>query len=105
MLSRVYLRRYTHNVAITNARLFDVTDTMVSFRLKDYRHHSKTQILTLDADEFIGRFLLHTLPDGFHRMRHYGFLANGHRAAKLRLCRSLLDVSVAEPAGCQSSSL
>ena len=47
--------------------------------------------MTLDADEFIRRFLLHTLPDGFHRIRHYGFLANGHRADKLALCRRLLD--------------
>ncbi len=54
--------------------------------------------MTLDADEFIRRFLLHTLPDGFHRIRHYGFLANGHRAAKLALCRKLLAVSPpAEP--------
>ena len=57
----------------------------------DYRHHDKTKVMTLAADEFIRRFLLHTLPDGFHRIRHYGFLANGHRAAKLALCRHLLE--------------
>lgn len=93
-----YLSRYTHRVAITNARLVDMTDTDVSFRWKDYRHHGKTKILTLDADEFIRRFLLHALPDGFHRIRHYGFLSNGQRTAKLKLCRSLLAVSLAEPA-------
>ena len=53
--------------------------------------------MTLEGDEFIRRFLLHTLPDGFHRIRHYGFLANGHRAGKLVLCRRLLDGSLAEP--------
>lgn len=93
-----YLGRYTHRVAITNARLLTLTDTTVTFRWKDYRHSGKTKALTLQADEFIRRFLLHTLPDGFHRIRHYGFLANGHRAAKLKLCRSLLDRPRAEPA-------
>jgi hypothetical protein len=92
-----YLGRYTHRVAITNARLVSITDTGVAFRWKDYRHRGKAKVLTLDADEFIRRFLLHTLPDGFHRIRHYGFLANGHRAAKLKLCRDLLNVAVREP--------
>ena len=87
-----YLGRYTHRVAISNARLVDMTDTDIAFRWKDYRHHGKAKTMTLGADEFIRRFLLHTLPDGFHRIRHYGFLANGHRAAKLVLCRKLLDV-------------
>jgi Putative transposase len=59
-----------------------VTDTAVAFRWKDYRHHGKAKVMTLGADEFIRRFLMHTLPDGFHRIRHYGFLANGHRAAQ-----------------------
>jgi hypothetical protein len=75
-----------------------MTDEAVTFRWKDYRHHGKAKIMTLDADEFIRRFLLHTLPDGFHRIRHYGFLANGHRAAKLVLCRKLLNVPSSEPA-------
>ena len=87
-----YLGRYTHRVAIANSRLVNLTDDDVAFRWKDYRHHGKSKIMTLDADEFIRRFLLHTLPDGFHRIRHYGFLANGHRAARLALCRKLLDV-------------
>ena len=87
-----YLGRYTHRVAITNSRLFDVTDRQVAFRWRDYRHHGKAKVMTLGADEFIRRFLLHTLPDGFHRIRHYGFLANGHRAENLALCRRLLAV-------------
>jgi Putative transposase/Transposase zinc-binding domain len=93
-----YLGRYTHRVAIANARLVSMTDTGVAFRWKDYRHHGKSKLLTLGPDEFIRRFLLHTLPDGFHRIRHYGFLANGHRAAKLALCRKLLDVPLPNPA-------
>ena len=88
-----YLGRYTHRVAIANARLVGITDEHVAFRWRDYRHHSRAKVMTLAADEFIRRFLLHTLPDGFHRIRHYGFLANGHRAAKLALCRSLLDTA------------
>jgi hypothetical protein len=92
-----YLGRYTHRVAIANSRLVSVSETAVAFRWKDYRHHGKTKVMTLDAHEFIRRFLQHTLPDGFHRIRHYGFLANGHRAAKLALCRELIDMPPAEP--------
>ena len=85
-----YLGRYTHRIAIANSRLVNMTDDEVTFRWKDYHHHGKSKLMTLGADEFIRRFLLHTLPDSFHRIRHYGFLANGHRAAKLVLCRTLL---------------
>jgi hypothetical protein len=85
-----YLGRYTHRVAITNSRLIDESGGNVRFRWKDYRHHDKQKVMTLAASEFIRRFLLHTVPDGFHRIRHYGFLANGHRAEKLALCRRLL---------------
>jgi hypothetical protein len=87
-----YLGRYTHRVAISNSRLVKLEDGQVSFRWRDYRRHDKVKTMTLAADEFIRRFLLHSLPDGFHRIRHYGFLANGHRAAKLALCRQLLAV-------------
>ncbi|MFQ5764196.1 MAG: IS91 family transposase [Rhodospirillales bacterium] len=93
-----YLGRYTHRVAIANARLVGVTDRDVTFRWRDYRHRGKTKLMTLDAREFIRRFLIHTLPDGFHRIRHYGFLANGHRTEKLALCRKLLDAPAPEPA-------
>jgi hypothetical protein len=85
-----YLGRYTHRVAIANSRLISMTDDRVTFRWRDYRHQGKAKVMALDAHEFIRRFLLHTLPDGFHRIRHYGFLANGHRARKLELCRRLL---------------
>jgi hypothetical protein len=92
-----YLGRYTHRVAIANSRLVDISNDQVAFRWKDYRHHDKSKVMTLAADEFIRRFLLHTLPDGFHRIRHYGFLANGHRAAKLALCRRLLAAPAPRP--------
>jgi len=92
-----YLGRYTHRLAIANSRLISLTGTDVTFRWKDYRHRAKSKLMTLSADEFIRRFLMHTLPDGFHRIRHYGFLANGHRAAKLALCRRLLDGPHPEP--------
>ena len=86
-----YLSRYTHRVAITNSRLVAMDETRVRFRWRDYRQHNKAKAMTLDAHEFIRRFLLHGLPDGFHRIRHYGFLANRHRVAKLALIRGLLD--------------
>jgi hypothetical protein len=85
-----YLGRYTHRVAIANSRLVGLEDGQVSFTWKDYRHEGKTKVMTLEADEFIRRFLQHTVPDGFHRIRHTGFLANRHRAEKLALCRHLL---------------
>src|SRR6266700_1554781 len=72
-----YLGRYTHRVAIANSRLLSLADSKVRFTWKDYRAGGKTKAMTLDADEFIRRFLLHTLPDSLHRIRHYGFLANG----------------------------
>ncbi|WP_407932584.1 IS91 family transposase, partial [Acidiphilium iwatense] len=92
-----YLSRYTHRVAIANSRIAEITEQSVTFRWKDYRHHGKTKPMTLNADEFIRRFLQHTLPDGFHRIRHYGFLANGQRATKIDLCRNLLAVPSPEP--------
>ena len=95
-----YLGRYTHRVAISNSRLVSLTEGRVGFRWRDYRHRGQSKILSLEAGEFIRRFLLHSLPDGFHRIRHYGFLANGHRTAKLTRCRQLLAVSPpAEPPG------
>jgi hypothetical protein len=88
-----YLARYTHRVAIANSRLLDLDETHVRFRWKDYREngHHKSKVMGLEAGEFMRRFLLHVLPDGFHRIRHYGIFANGHRADKLALCRRLLD--------------
>src|SRR5205807_5163232 len=92
-----YLGRYTHRVAIANSRLVSLANAEVAFRWKDYRHHGKIKLMMLVANEFIRRFLLHTLPDGFHRIRHYGFLANGNRAGKLALCRRLLNAPSPEP--------
>ena len=92
-----YLGRYTHRVAMANSRLTRLADGQVDFTWKDYRHHGKTKVMTLTADEFIRRFLLHAVPDGFHRIRHIGFLANGHRAAKLALCRALLAAPAPDP--------
>jgi hypothetical protein len=86
-----YLARYTHRVAIANSRLISLSNGKVRFTWKDYRQSSKSKLMTLDADEFIRRFLLHALPDGFRRIRHYGFLANGGRSDSLALCRQLLD--------------
>ena len=85
-----YLSRYTHRVAIANSRLVSMADGKVTFRWRDYRHGRRPRAMTLDAGEFIRRFLLHTLPDGFHRIRHFGFLANGQRAARIKACRVLL---------------
>jgi Putative transposase/Transposase zinc-binding domain len=88
-----YLGHYTHRVAIANSRLIALTGGQVSFRWRDYRHHHKNKVMTLAADEFIRRFLLHTLPDRFHRIRHCGFLANRHRTDKLARCRKLLSLT------------
>jgi hypothetical protein len=87
-----YLSRYTHRVAIANSRLIKLEDGRVSFRWRDYRHGANSKVMTLAAEEFIRRFLLHALPDRFQRIRHYGFLANGQRADRLALCRRLLAV-------------
>ena len=92
-----YLGRCTHRVAISNSRLIDMTGYQVRFRWRDYRHHNKSKVMALTADEFIRRFLLHTLPDGFHRIRHYGFLSNRHCAEKLALCRQLIAIPAAAP--------
>jgi hypothetical protein len=87
-----YVARYTHRVAISNDRLLDIEDSKVQFRWKDYHDDSRHKIMTLAVDEFIRRFLLHVLPGGFQRIRHYGFLANRYRAQKLALCRQLLQM-------------
>jgi hypothetical protein len=97
-----YLGRYTHRVAISNQRLAALADGNVSFHYKDYRHASQRKVMTLPAGEFLRRFLLHTLPPGFQRIRHYGFLANIHRKEKLALCRRLLAAPISDllPAIC-----
>ena len=94
-----YLAQYTHRVAITNSRLLSLDETHVSFRWKDYRQsgRQKSKVTRMDIAEFIRRFLLHVLPNGFHRIRQYGILANGHRAEKLARCRSLLLAPASTP--------
>ncbi len=85
-----YLSRYTHRVAILNQRLLTLTDGRVRFRWKDYRHRQRKRVMTLTAHEFLRRFLLHVLPSGFQRIRHFGFLGNRCRRAKVELCRELI---------------
>jgi hypothetical protein len=86
-----YLARYTHRVAIANGRLQSIDDGQVTFSYKDYRRHHRQRTLTLAATEFIRRFMMHVLPNGFVRIRYYGFLANAHRQEQLRKIRKLLD--------------
>jgi hypothetical protein len=95
-----YLSRYTHRVAISNRRLIAFDERGVTFRWKDYRAKGRTRYktMTLAAGEFIRRFLLHVLPAGFHRIRHYGLLANAGRKENLVLARELLKVPVPPPA-------
>ena len=92
-----YVARYTHRVAISNDRLIDIDDEKVQFRWKDYRDENRKKTMILAAEEFIRRFLLHVLPDGFQRIRYYGFLANRYRQQKLDLCRRLLNMTQPEP--------
>ena len=94
-----YLSRYTHRVAISNRRLVSINADGVTFRWKDYRAKGRTRHKTmlLSAEEFMRRFLLHVLPSGFHRIRHYGLLANAERRASLTKARALLDVPPPEP--------
>jgi Putative transposase len=91
-----YLARYTHRTAIANTRLAVVDDDEVGFSYKDYRRGGRSRVMRLAPHEFIRRFLLHVLPDGFHRIRHYGFLAKGDRAESLARVRRLLQ---AQPTG------
>jgi hypothetical protein len=95
-----YLSRYTHRVAIANSRLIALDERGVTFRWKDYRAKGKTRhkTMTLTTDEFMRRFLLHILPSGFHRIRHYGLLANAGRRDHRAQVRELLQV-VPEPQG------
>lgn len=93
-----YVGRYTHRVAISNNRLVSMEEGKVRFRWKDYRNGNRQKTMSVQADEFIRRFLIHVLPDGFHRIRYYGFLGNCHRARKLELCRELLGMAPAMPA-------
>jgi len=88
-----YLARYTHRVAISNHRIVDFADGKVTFRWKDYAHKNKKRLMTVTAEEFLRRFLLHSLPRGFVRIRFCGFLANRRRGNLLPVCRQLLAVA------------
>ncbi len=88
-----YLARYTHRVAISNHRIVNFADGQVSFRWKDYAHKGKQRKMTLTAEEFLRRFLLHVLPPRFVRIRFFGFLANCRRKENLPLCQRLLQTS------------
>ena len=97
-----YVGRYTHRIAISNNRLLGIDGDKVCFRWKDYRDRNRQKVMTVSAEEFIRRFLLHVLPEGFHRIRYYGFLGNRHRTHKLARCRELLAMAVPEPLEGQS---
>jgi hypothetical protein len=92
-----YVGRYTHRVAISNNRILNLEGGQVTFRYKDYRDGGQQKTMPLSADEFIRRFLLHVLPEGFHRIRYYGFLGNRYRKEKLEQCRQLLGMVPREP--------
>jgi hypothetical protein len=95
-----YLARYTHRVAIGNSRLVKLEGTRVTFEYKDYADAAKTKAMTLEGVEFLRRWVQHVLPRGFVKIRHYGLLANRHRAAKLAACRRLLWASGRVPVAC-----
>jgi len=92
-----YVGRYTHRVAISNNRLLDIENDQVCFQWKDYRNGDQAKTMTLSADEFIRRFLLHVLPNGFQRIRYYGFLGNRYRQERLAQCRRLLGMQMSNP--------
>jgi hypothetical protein len=100
-----YLGRYTHRVALSNDRLVDHGDGRVRFRCKDYADHDRVKVMTLDADEFLRRFLLHVVPRGFMRIRHFGLLANRTRRDTLRRCRDLLGQPPTEDADPPSAAV
>jgi hypothetical protein len=92
-----YLSRYTHRIAISNRRLVSMDDHSVTFRWKDYAHGNQPGTMTLDAGEFLRRFLLHVVPRGFMRIRHFGLVANRYRGRHLEQCRRLLGVNADNP--------
>ena len=92
-----YLARYTHRVALSNHRLVKLEDGKVTFRYRDYADSRKEKLLTLSAAEFLRRFVMHVLPKGFMKIRHYGLLASRQREARLQLARKLLLPKLAWP--------
>src|SRR5208282_4623857 len=102
----MYLSRYTHRVAIANSRLLALDQPGVTFKWKDYRADGadRYKVMRLAVDEFIRRFLIHVLPDGFHRIRHYGLFANGGRADNIARARHLLNVPTPQRAPAEADS-
>jgi len=92
-----YLGRYTHRVAISNHRIVDVDESRVTFRYRDRTHGNVSKLATVSPDDFIRRFMLHVLPKGFKRIRHYGFLASSAKASQLPRCRELLGLTAPLP--------
>jgi hypothetical protein len=100
-----YLARYTHRVAISNERILSIEEGKITFRWKDYSEGNRRKLMTLDAEEFIRRFLLHVLPKGFTRIRYYGFLSNRDRMKRLQHAQTLLGASTDDtPDGKDDSS-
>jgi hypothetical protein len=100
-----YLGRYTHRVALSNDRLVDHRDGRVRFRWKDYADHDRVKVMTLEIDEFLRRFLLHVVPRGFMRIRHFGLLANRARRDALTRCRDLLGQQLTDDAQPESAAM
>lgn len=98
-----YVGRYTHRIAISNNRLLSIDDNKVRFRWRDYRNRNRLGAMSLTAEEFMRRFLLHVLPEGFQRIRYYGFLSNRHRERRLARCRELLGMPTVLPTACKQS--
>jgi len=92
-----YLGRYTHRVAISNERILGMDGSLVRFRVRDSVNGNRRRVVRMEADEFIGRFLLHVLPNGFKRIRHYGLLGPAHKAANLAAARAALEVPAPDP--------
>jgi hypothetical protein len=99
-----YLGRYTHRVALTNQRLLSCVEGQVRFRWRDYAHGNKVKVMALEATEFLRRFLLPVLPAGFQRIRHYGLVANRHRAAHLARCRQALNALPPAPVAAETAA-
>lgn len=89
-----YLGRYTHRVAISNNRIISIENDSVSFKWRDYKDNSKHKVMTLSVEEFIRRFLIHILPNGFMKIRHYGLLGNRNKTTKLKICKQLTHTSL-----------
>jgi hypothetical protein len=90
-----YLGRYTHKVAISNNRILRVVDGKVTFTWRDYKEGNKNKEMTIDSQEFIRRFILHILPSGFVKIRHYGLLSHRNKAKKLKSCKAILGAPIA----------